>query len=159
MTVPESIERFLREHGAAYTTLRHPAAYTAQEGAAVAHVPGREWAKAVVCFADEKPVLAVVPAHFAVDLDRLRPLTGARSLRLAREDEFAPLYPECEAGAMPPLGPLYGQRVFVDKSLTADPEIVFNGGTHMDAIRMRYEDFAALVRPEVAEFGKPPPSA
>lgn len=156
MAIPSSIEQFLKSRGVAYTTLEHPVAYTAQEEAAVAHVPGREWAKTVVCLADSQPILAVLPAHYAVDLVRLRALAGAKSLRLASEPEIAPLYRDCETGAMPPLGPLYGHRVFVDTAITKDPEIVFNAGTHADAIRMGYEAFAALVRPIVGEFGRPP---
>jgi Ala-tRNA(Pro) deacylase len=154
MAIPTSVERYLESRGAAYQILTHPTAYTAQEEAAVAHVPGREWAKTVVCFADEQPILAVLPAPSSVDLERLRKLAGARKIRLATEDEMGPLYPECERGAMPPLGPLYGQRVFVDESLAADPEIVFNGGTHVEAIRMRYPDFTALVQPVVGAFAR-----
>lgn len=154
MAIPESIERFLKDSGAAYSKLTHPTAYTAQEEAAVTHVPGREWAKTVVCFAGEEPILAVLPALLSVDLERLQDLTGAGSLRLAREDEFKALYPECETGAMPPLGPLYRQRVFVEESLASDPEIVFNAGTHVDAIRMRYNAFASVVKPVVGKFGR-----
>lgn len=154
MAIPASIETFLKEAGAAYSTLTHPTAYTAQEEAAVAHVSGKEWAKAVVCIADGQPILAVLPAPLSVDLDRLKELAGASSIRLAQEDEFRHLYPECETGAMPPLGPLYGQRVFVDKRLAADPEIVFNAGTHDEAIRMRYEDFTRIVRPVLGDFGR-----
>lgn len=84
------------------------------------------------------------------------PYLGARSLRLATEAELTPLYRDCEVGAMPPLGPLFGQRVVVDKSLTLDPEIAFNAGSHSEAIRMRYGDFEELVKPSVADFGVPP---
>jgi len=151
-----SVNDFLRSRGVAYTAIAHRTAFTAQEGAAVTHVPGKEWAKTVVCIADGEPLLAVLPAHYAVDVERLRELAGAKAARLAHENELAPLYPECELGAMPPLGPLFGQRVFVDRSLTLDPEIVFNAGTHTDAIRMRYEDFARLVQPVVGEFARRP---
>ena len=156
MTIPTSIQEFLKKSGRPYTTLEHPVAYTSQEEAAAAHVSGKEWAKAVVCFADDEPILAVLPAHYTVQTDRLRALVGARKLRLAEERELAPLYPECEPGAMPPLGPLFGQPVFVDQSLTKDPEIVFDAGTHTDAIRMRYADFAEIVEPTVGAFGRPP---
>ena len=159
MAIPASITEFLKSSGTAYSTLTHPTAYTAQEEAAVTHVPGQQWAKTVVCFADGQPILAVLPAHFSVDLERLRALARGRTIRLAQEDEFRSLYPECETGAMPPLGPLYKQRVYVEKSLTSDPEIVFNGGTHVDAIRMRYADFATLVQPIVGEFGRAPERA
>lgn len=156
MTIPTSIQRFLTQSGRRYSTVEHPVAYTSQEEAAAAHVSGKEWAKAVVCFADGEPILAALPAHYHVDLERLKGLVGARALRLAEERELVPLYPECEPGAMPPLGPLFGQRVFVDRSLEADPEIVFDAGTHTDAIRMSYADFASLVHPVVGDFAFPP---
>ena len=153
MAIPASISEFLDRHQARYSLLPHTIAYTAQEEAAAAHVSGREWAKVVVCMADGHPVLAVLPAPLKVDLDRLKQAAHADSLRLANEGEFKGLYTDCEIGAMPPLGPLYRQAVFVDASLTADREIAFNAGSHRDAIRMPYGEFQRLVRPTVAEFG------
>lgn len=155
--VPPAIAQYLDQHHARYSLVPHPTAYTAQQEAAAAHVPGREWAKTVVCFADDEPILAVVPAPCAVDLDQLQRTAGARTLRLATEPEFAPLYRDCEPGAMPPFGPLFGQRVFVDKRLTEDPWVVFSGGSHRDAIRMPYREFERLVHPTVAEFASGPP--
>ena len=101
-----------------------------------------------------EPIQAVVPAPVTVNLDRLLLLTGAREIRLAWEDEGEWLFPDCETGAMPPMGLLYGQRVFVDEALTKEPEVVFNAGTHTEAIRMRYADFAAISRPIVGRFGE-----
>jgi Ala-tRNA(Pro) deacylase len=118
-------------------------------------VPGRSWAKIVVCFADDELILAVVPAHFRVNLEELRVLSGARTMRLAREDEFSGLYPECEPGAMSPFGNPVEQRVFVDRSLVGETEMVFNAGTHTDALRMHYGDFVDLARPIVGAFGHP----
>ena len=154
MSVPQPITDFLMREGARYSTLAHPVAYTAQEESAAAHVPGRDWAKTVVCFAGHEPVLAVLPAPSAVDLEQLRQVVAAETLRLAREEELGALYPESEPGAMPPLGPLYGQRVVVETSLAANTEIVFNAGTHADAIRMRYKDFEHLVHPDVGQFAR-----
>ncbi len=154
MAIPTPIADFLRDRP--YTALSHRAAFTAQEEAAVTHVPGRFWAKTVVCYLDEKPVLAVLPAHYRVDLERLRMLARANSARLASEQEIASLYPGCETGAVPPLGPLFGQTVYVDRAIAADPEVVFHAGTHTDAVRMRYEDLAALTRPIVGEFAVAP---
>jgi Ala-tRNA(Pro) deacylase len=147
MPIPRSIEQFLSDQHVPYSVIPHRPAYTAQEEAAVAHVPGRQWAKTVACVADDRPVLAVVPATSFVDFERLREIAGAREVRLAREVEFEGLYPDCELGAMPPLGPLYGQPVFVDGSLARAGEIVFDGGSHRDAVRMTYEDFARVARP------------
>jgi Ala-tRNA(Pro) deacylase len=156
MAIPDSIRTFLNRHGADFATMEHPVAFTAQREAAAAHVSGRVWAKTVVCLADGEPVQAVLPASLSIDEDQLRRLTGAHSLRLAEESEFERLYPGCERGAMPPLGPMYGQRVFVDRTLAHDPEIVFNAGTHAEAIRMRYDDFVWLVHPVVGEFAYQP---
>lgn len=147
MAIAASIDDFLKRERIPYRTIAHPVRYTAQEEASVAHVPGRHWAKTVVCLADDQPVQVVVPADMMVDLERLRELAGARVVRLGTEDEIAALYPECERGAMPPFGPLYGQKVYVDATLVDEPEIVFNAGTHADAIGMDYRDFAAIVKP------------
>lgn len=149
-----SLDNALREARIPYTAFRHPPAFTAQRVAAVSHVPGRSWAKVVVCFADDELILAVVPAHFMVELEELRVLSGAGTMRLAREQEFAGLYPECEPGAVPPFGNPFGQRVFVDKSLVGEAEMVFNAGTHTEAIRMHYGDFAVLTQPIVGSFGR-----
>jgi Ala-tRNA(Pro) deacylase len=150
---PRSLETLLKQARIPYTTFRHPEAFTAQAEAAVSHVPGYSWAKIVVCFADEEPILAVVPAPFMVDFEQLRVLASARTLRLAREDEFRTLYPDCEPGAMPPFGNPHLQRIFVDQSLVGLPEMVFNAGTHTDAIRMHYLDFADVAHPIVGVFG------
>lgn len=156
MPIPRSIEHFLGDQHVPYSVLHHRTAYTSQEEAAITHTPGRQWAKTIACFADDQPVLAVVPASSRVDVDRLRALTGARSVRLATEREFESLYPDCETGAMPPLGPLYGQPVYVDRSLVDAGEIVFNAGSHSDAIKVRYDDFHRVVHPTVGDFGRWP---
>jgi Ala-tRNA(Pro) deacylase len=155
MRATSLIDGFLHDARVPYSVVPHAPAYTAQAEAAVTHTAGRHWAKVVACFLDDRPVLAVVPAPTSVNLRRLLQLAGAVAARLAREGELPGLFPGCEAGAIPPLGPLYGQEVFVDVALAAEPEIVFNGGTHADAIRMRWSDFAKVVRPIVGPFADP----
>jgi Ala-tRNA(Pro) deacylase len=152
--IPRSVEAFLNEQQLPYSVLHHRPAYTAQEEAAVAHVPGWQWAKTIVCMADDQPILAVVPAPALVDLDRLRAMTGANDVRLASESEFARLYRDCEVGAIPPLGPLYGQQVFIDRALPAAGAMVFEAGSHVDAIRVNYDDFARVVHPTVGNIGR-----
>src|SRR5436190_7798115 len=115
-----SIHEFLREAHVRYTVVPHRPAFTARDEAAASHVPGRDWAKVVVCFVDGEPVEAVVPAPSLVDLDRLLELAGGQEIRLATEDELGRLFPECEVGAMPPFGPLYRQTVFVDVAVAAE---------------------------------------
>jgi YHS domain-containing protein len=106
--------------------------------------------------ANDELLLAVVPAPCMVDFDRLKRTVDTESVRLALESEFVASYRECEPGAMPPFGPLFGQRVVVDSALAKDPEIVFSGGSHRDAIRMPYGEFERLSHPTVAKFATGP---
>jgi len=148
------LDAFLKKAHIPFTAFRHPAAFSAQRGAALSHVPGRSWAKTVICFADEEPVLAVVPAHLLVDLEALRLLAAVTTLRLASEQELIDLCPGCEVGAISPFSVSRNLPVFVDRSLVGEPELVFNAGTHTDAIRMHYGDFAELTRPIVGTIGQ-----
>jgi Ala-tRNA(Pro) deacylase len=154
MSVRPAVQDYLRHANVPYAVFPHEPAFTAQTEAEATHIPRRDWAKAVVCFADGQPIQAIVAADCRVNLDRLARLAGADILRLAREDELVWLYPDCEPGAMPPLGPLYKQAVFVDEALAAEDRIAFNAGTHEDAVAMRFADFAALARPIVGSFGE-----
>lgn len=139
-----------------YVTISHSMAYTAQEIAASAHIPGKEIAKAVMIKLDDRMVMAVVPATARVELDRLREIAGAETVALASEEEFKTLFPECATGAMPPFGRLYGMELFVDRSLAEDEEIAFNAGSHAELIRMAYSDFERLAEPTIAEFRATP---
>ena len=152
MRATATIHEFLRDAHVPYTVVPHQPAFTAQEEAEAAHVPGRDWAKVVVCFIDGEPVDAVVPAPAIVNLDRLLELAGGNEVRVADEGELKRLFPDCEVGAMPPFGPLYGHTVFVDASLALETEIVFNAGTHREAIAMRWSDFVKIVNPIVGRF-------
>jgi len=138
-----------------YQTVRHPPVSTAQGLAAVMHIPGRELAKTVVLKVDGKYALAVLPAPSHVDFRRFREASGARSVALATELEFERLFPGCDVGAEPPFGELYGLPVWVDASLAEDASIVFNGGTHAEAVRIAYRDFERLAHPRPARFARP----
>ena len=154
MSGTAAIHEFLRSAHIPYTVVPHRPAFTAQAEAAAARVPGRDWAKVVACFIDGEPVEAVIPAPALVNLDRLLELASGREIRVADEAELSRLFPECEVGAMPPFGPLYGHTVFVDAVLALEPEIVFNAGTHREAIAMRWNDFVKMVNPVVGRFAE-----
>ncbi|MBI3662050.1 MAG: YbaK/EbsC family protein [Acidobacteria bacterium] len=145
------LKTYLDENKVHYTLMSHSPAYTAQAAAATLHVPGKELAKTVVVTTGDQTALAVLPASFHVNLKKFGELLG-KPARLASEQEFINLFPDCELGAMPPFGQLYKLTVFADRSLEADEEIVFNAGTHRDAIRMNYADFKRLAAPRVADF-------
>ena len=154
MSVAARLKSFLDENGIKYTLLTHSPAYTAQEAAATLHVPGKELAKSVVIKCDGKLALAVLPASFRVNTKQLAEAAGAKKVELASENEFSATFADCELGAMPPFGNLYNLPVYVDELLAQDEEIVFNAGTHRDAARMLYQDFARLVAPQIARFAE-----
>ncbi len=143
---------FLDSHGVKYVSIKHSKAYTAQEIAQSVHLPGKELAKTVMIKIDGKLAMAVLPAPERVDFDLLMALTSAKNIHLAEEDEFKNLFPECEVGAMPPFGNLYGMEVYVEKSLSRDEEICFNAGSHTELFRMSYKDYERLVNPKQARF-------
>jgi Ala-tRNA(Pro) deacylase len=146
------LKEFLDNHNIKYVTITHSTAYTAQEVAGSAHIPGKELAKTVMVTLDNKMAMAVISAPAKVNLDQLRQISGASSAELATEEEFKKLFPECEPGAMPPFGNLYEMPVYVGEELSRDEEIAFNAGTHTELIKLAYEDFERLVKPKVAHF-------
>lgn len=148
----KKLKDFLDSNKIKYISITHSSAYTAQEIAASAHIPGKELAKTVILKVDGKMIMAVLPASYKVDFGLLKEATGFTSIRLADEHEFVDKFPGCEPGAMPPFGNLYGVEVYVAKSLSEDEEIAFNAGTHTELIKMGYRDFEKLVKPKVVEF-------
>ena len=151
--MPESrLKEFLDKEHVKYVSIGHSPAFTAQEIAAAAHVPGKELAKSVIVKIDGQYAMAVLPASRRVDLDHLKSALGADDVVLASEDEFKRLFPDCELGAMPPFGNLYDMGVFVAEQLTEDDEIAFNAGSHTELVKMAYRDYAKLVTPQVVSL-------
>jgi len=154
MSLPAKIEAFLEAKHAPFTHIVHAPAFTARQLARVEHIPEHQTAKTVVFVGDDVYAMAVLPADERIDVERLRKGLGLDHLRLASEDEIAELFPDCETGAMPPFGPLFGLPVYVDEELAAQPTIEIPGGTHYDALRMKYRDFEAVAEPTVVGFGR-----
>jgi Ala-tRNA(Pro) deacylase len=146
------LKAFLDEHRTKYVTIRHSPAYTAQETAQSAHVSGKELAKTVMVKVDGKMAMVVVTASEHVNIGELRRQTGAGKVELATEGEFKSLFPDCEVGAMPPFGNLYGMEVFASRRLAEDEEIAFNAGSHTELVRLAYRDFERLVKPKMVRF-------
>ena len=148
----KKLREFLDNQGVKYMALPHQVTYTALQTAAVAHVPNKELAKTVIVKADGVLAMAVLPASRDVDLSLLRAAIGANHVSLAKEAEFKDQFSECEIGAMPPFGNLYGMTVYVDESLTKDKDIAFNAGSHYELLQVAYADFERLVKPKVVNF-------
>jgi len=153
MSISTRLKSFVDENQIPYSLMTHATAYTAQRAAVTMQISGKELAKTVVLWAGEEMILAVLPAPNHVKLDKLA-AEVKKPVRLAGEQEFSNLFPDCELGAMPPFGSLYNLAVYVDESLAEDESIVFNAGTHRDAIRVRYEDFIRLAKPRVCSFAQ-----
>ena len=146
--MPETrLKEFLDKEHVKYVSIGHSPAFTAQEIAEAAHIPGKKLAKCVIVKIDGELAMVVVPASEHVRLTSLRKTLGAHDVELADEDEFKKAFPDCETGAMPPFGNLYGMNVFVSQALREDEEIAFNAGSHSELIRLSYADYERLVHP------------
>ena len=152
MTIPLRLKSYLEENGVDYQVLYHPRVYTAQEVAAAQHVSGKELAKVVMIKVDNELAMMVLPATCMLDMDKLKRIFQGRRVKLAIEEEFQGLFPDCEIGAMPPFGNLYDLQVYVDTALAEHPHIVFQAGSHVETIRLACRDFTNLVQPKVADF-------
>jgi Ala-tRNA(Pro) deacylase len=141
------LKDFLDKHEIKYVSVVHSPAYTAQEIASRAHIKGRRLAKTVMVKIDGKMAMAVLPASSKVDFDYFRKEISAGSIGLASEEEFQGRFPDCEVGAMPPFGNLYGMEVYVDQGMAGDEEIAFSAGTHTELIKLPFIDFKRLVKP------------
>lgn len=149
------LTNYLENRHVKYATITHPRTFTAQRTAACVDVPGREVAKTVMVRVNGILAMAVMPAPYQVDFHLLRIFARATSVSLADESEFAHFFPDCEVGAMPPFGNLYGMEVYVDAHLTEDKFILFNAGSLTELVKMRYTDYARIVGPTVANIALP----
>jgi Ala-tRNA(Pro) deacylase len=145
------LKEFLDGNHVKYVTVSHSRAFTAQDVAESAHVSGKELAKCVMVRIDGRMAMVVVPAASRVDFDRLKLAAGAKFVELANEREFKDMFPECEVGAMPPFGGLYGLDTYASDRLAEQREIAFNAGSHTELIKLSYQDFERLAKPKIAK--------
>jgi Ala-tRNA(Pro) deacylase len=151
----ERLAEFLRSRGATYETVAHPAAVTAQEQAAVMHVPGQSVAKVLIVKERDGYVMAVIPAATELDLDRLGGLIGHGDVRLATVKEVGTVVADCMPGAIPPFGAMYGLRSFVDRRLLAVAHVTMPAGDAASAIRMGSAEFGRLADAGGGDFAVP----
>lgn len=159
MPLSERLRNFLDSRSAEFTLTTHPKAYTAREVALAEHLPPREVAKTVVVFADGHYHMIVVPASRLVDLQEVRAMLGFSQVRLATEEELWALFPDCELGAMPPLGPIYNMPVYLDGMLAGQDTLAFNAGTHRDEVHMTTIEFCRLAKPRIFPLTREPAAA
>ena len=148
MEIPKRLIDCLNENKVRYEILHHPEAITAQRIAQAEHVKARHHAKVVMIKSGEQHLMAALPADHQIDLEKFAKAIG-NAAALDAETEFKPLFPDCAVGAMPPFGNLYNLPTYVDKRLTEEDYIVFEAGTHTDAIKMSYRDYEKIVKPRV----------
>jgi Ala-tRNA(Pro) deacylase len=151
----QKLRQFLDENRVKYIVITHSKAYTSQGIAASAHISGNELAKTVMLKKDGALCMAVLPASKQVSLTQFANLAESGGVSLASERDFKDRFPDCEVGAMPPFGNLYGMPVYVDTSLTRDKEIAFNAGTHLELVQLAFGDFERLVNPIIVDFAMP----
>ena len=152
MTILKKLKDYLEKNQVRYEVGYHERVYTSQEIAAAMHVPGKELTKVIMVKADGKMVMLVLPASYRVETKKLKKVFQCKRLGIAKEKDFEELFPDCEMGAMPPFGNLYNLEVWVDQILTEDEFIVFQAGSHVETLRIKYSDYARLVSPKVGDF-------
>ena len=152
MPLLDKLRDFLDAHQAEFTLTVHPNAFTAREVAAAEHLPAREVAKTIVVASDDRFFMLVVPANKLIDFHKVRIALGLAHARMATEHELGLLFPDCELGAMPPFGRLYGLPVYLDSTLSGRDHIAFKAGTHREVIHMRTAEYCRLARPAVASL-------
>jgi len=155
MATPMWIRKMLELRRIPFQELHHSEAYTAQEVAQREHVSGHRVAKVVVVLCDGRPVELVLPASRHIDLERVRTVLQAHGVRLATEAEMEQFFTDCEVGAIPPLRHWKEVEVLMDKSLNVEGKILFQAGTHADAVRLNFRDWYEMVNPQVATFSAP----
>jgi Ala-tRNA(Pro) deacylase len=148
----QKLRQFLDENLVKYIVITHSKAFTSQGIAQLTHISGKELAKTVMLNQDGELCMAVLPASKQVNLAAFAKLTGSKEVSLAGEPDFKDRFPDCEVGAMPPFGNLYGLRVYADASLARDQQIAFNAGSHLELAQLAYRDFEKLVAPTILEF-------
>jgi Ala-tRNA(Pro) deacylase len=151
MKIPKQVTDCLNEHKVRYEILHHPEAVTAQRIAQAEHIKGRYHAKVVILKSGEQHLMTVLPADHQIDLEKVGKVIG-KTASLGKEQEFKSLFPDCAIGAMPPFGNLYGLPTYVDSHLAQQDYIVFEAGTHTDAIKMSYRDYEKIVKPQVEDL-------
>jgi Ala-tRNA(Pro) deacylase len=151
-TCLDRLEQYLTENRVYYEVQEHRQAFTIQEVAAALHEKGLHVAKVFIAWADGQLIMLVLPAPARVDLDRVRDMLNATEVRRAREAEFAQLFPDCDVGAMPPLGNLYDVPVYLDSALAEQATLVFQAGSHRTTLKIAMSDYWRLVKPAVGDF-------
>ena len=155
MSIGQRVRDYLDSHHVNYTALPHPQAFSAEKIAEELHLSAKHFAKSVVLRADGYFLMAVLPASHRLNLHRLMESVEAKRLEIVSENELHNLCSDSELGAFLPFGNLYKMETWVDRSLGKSEEIVFNAGTHRDAIRMKYSDYLRLAMPQIATFSEP----
>ena len=145
--ISQRLKQFLENENVPYQVIETP------EGVSLgADGPGREWAKIIMVRAGTSDVMVVIPASCEIDLEKLRILLDVPEVAVESEDQCAALFPDCEAGAMPAIGRLYGLPCFVDETLLDSSSVCFKGGNHREWVRISSDEYWRVAQAEVGDF-------
>lgn len=152
------IIRALKQNHIPYDIVVHSQTFSSMKTAQATHTKGKEFAKPIMVNVDGKMMMAVLPANYSLDLKRIKESMGAKTVELATEAEFSPIFSDSVIGAMPPMGNLYGMEVIMDKDMIDDDEICFNACNHQEIIRMKFSDYRRMVHPRFENIHKRVPN-
>jgi len=155
----QQLKEFLDGANVEYMCLTHPPAFTAQQLAHHVKIAGDKVVKTVIIELDGKMAMLVMPATWRVRWESLSRILDTDFVDLADEQAFQDRFPDCEVGAMPPFGSLFGMTVYCAEPLTEQPELAFAAGSHTETLHMKTRDFLNLVQPIVLNRGFIKPGA
>lgn len=144
----QRLQQYLDQQGVKYRVITHSPAFTAQDVAEVAHVPGSVMAKVVIMTLDGQMTMIVVPAPKRIHTDSLAQALSAQEVAFLHENDFREKFPDCQVGALPPFGNLYEMPVYIDTELAHQQEIVFSAGSYRELFSLPVKDYLRLVQPK-----------
>jgi len=153
MGMASTLETYMLNAGIEYDLVHHKPSSTIEGAAKKAHIKKDCVAKAIVLKDKENNrfALAVIPSTDKLSFRKMEKLCN-RNFELSSEDEFSPLFDDCEVGAVPPIGNAYGMRVYMDTALEGETDIYFEAGDHENLVHVTDWDFEILMRG--AEMGE-----
>ena len=146
------LKKTLQQQKIAFEELHHPPTFTAQELAQAEHTTGHKVAKLVVVIADGHPHGLVLPASRKILPHKLREILGASYVRLASEGELRSLCNDCDVGSAPPIPHWPNIKLLMDEHMRVNGDILFQAGTHVDGVKLKFEDWFNWVQPTIASF-------
>ncbi len=143
MKIPKKILNHLDKSKVKYDIVEHKTVYTAYDLAQTLKKKLQEIAKTLLVKVDKEYYVVVIPAHYKLDLKKIKKLLKAKKVRIAKESEMKTKF-KVKPGAITPFGSTHKVGVIVDTALAKAREAIFSAGSFTESVRMKVKDFLKL---------------